>query len=238
MTLATSLLTRLLSYLPPRLWQPLASRSSSRILSHLSSRLSSRVSSSHIHRHTSGHVCCHVFGQVLCDVCRNNSAPVSRHHFQHISHHVSRRASRHNAVTSPVLPFVVCIMSLATTLPAFRVSSRLRDRKMCPTPSESHSAHPKGFTLRSHQDVNQPYPQIPDFSAGFGKTMPTAPWGWQRRHHDDTTATNIILRQHNEILHHPDVDSIMAPPHPRTILQHRSDSWSSSVDSTMTLRAA
>ena len=82
---------------------------------------------------------------MLCDVCRNNSAPVSRHHFQHISHHVSQRASRHNSVTSPVLPFVVCLMSLATNLPAFRVSSRLRDLKMC----ESDSAHPKGFTVRS-----------------------------------------------------------------------------------------
>ena len=41
------------------------------------------------------------------------------------------------------------VMSLATTLPAFRVSSQLRDLKMCPAPSESDSAHPKGFTVRS-----------------------------------------------------------------------------------------
>ena len=85
---------------------------------------------------------------MLCDAYRSNSAPVSRHHFQHVSHHVSRRASRHNSVTSPVLPFVVCLMSLATTLLAFRVtpsrvSSRLRDLKMCSAPSESDSAHPK-----------------------------------------------------------------------------------------------
>ena len=111
-------------------------------LSCVSSRLSSHVSCHvpHIHRHASGDV----FGHVFCHVCRSNSGHVSRHDFYLNLLHVSRRASRHDSVTSPVLPFVVCLMSLATTLPAFRVSSRVRDLKMCPRPAKAIQPTQKG----------------------------------------------------------------------------------------------
>ena len=78
-------------------------------------RLSSRLSSCHIHRHASGHV----FGHVLCQVRHDDSLVPSLIITFITSHHVSRGALHHSSVTSPILSFVVFLMSVATTLLAF-----------------------------------------------------------------------------------------------------------------------
>ena len=112
----------------------LLSRPSPRLFSHVSCHIC-RLVSGNLSRHGPRHVSRRVSPLVTSVV--TTLAPSLVITFYHVFHHVSPRASRHDSVTSPVLSFVVFLMSGATTLLAFlssRVSSRLRDLKMCSAP--------------------------------------------------------------------------------------------------------